>query len=72
MDEINLLIDEDSKIKTDLAAKKLASMHKGLIKEIKNDNILGYDLYGKILGADKITGDTFGFHEAKQKYNFFI
>lgn len=72
MNEINLLIDEDSKIKTDLAAKKLASMHKGLIKEIKNENILGYELYGKILGADKITGDTFGFHEAKDKYNFFI
>ena len=47
-------------------------MHKGLIKEIHNENILGYNLYGKILGADKISWDTFGFHEEKDKYNFFI
>lgn len=40
MDEINLLIDEDSKIKKDLAAKKLESMHQGLIKEINNETIL--------------------------------
>ncbi len=72
MDEINLLIDEDSKIKKDLAAKKLESMHQGLIKEINNETILWYDFYGKILGADKISGDTFWFFEAKNKYNFFI
>gem|GEM_PF-5378984 len=72
MDEVNLLIDEEDKLKNDLAAKKLESMHQGLIKEINNENILGYDFYGKILGADKISGDTFGFHDAKLKYNFFI
>jgi hypothetical protein len=55
MDEINLLIDEEDKLKRDLAAKKLESMHQGLIKEINNENILGYDFYGKILGADKIS-----------------
>jgi hypothetical protein len=28
LDEINLLIEEDSKIKKDLAARKLANIHK--------------------------------------------
>ncbi|MDP2396163.1 MAG: hypothetical protein Q8S84_03405 [bacterium] len=28
LDEINLLIEEDSKIKNDLAARKLANIHK--------------------------------------------
>jgi hypothetical protein len=45
LDEINLLIDEDSKVKQDLAEEKLANIHKGLTKEIKNREINGYDLY---------------------------
>ncbi|QFR39542.1 serine/threonine-protein phosphatase [Candidatus Gracilibacteria bacterium 28_42_T64] len=72
LSEINILIDEDSKVKNDIAAKKLANIHRGLIKEITNDQMLGYELYGKILGADKISGDTFGFNENTSKYNFFL
>lgn len=34
--------------------------------------MIGYDIYGKILGYDKISGDTFGFIEGRDKYNFFI
>jgi hypothetical protein len=50
----------------------LANIHKGLTKEIKNREINGYDLYWKILWSDKISWDTFGFNDGKEKYNFFI
>jgi len=40
LDEINILIDEDSKVKNELAEKKLETIHKGLIKEISNKSIV--------------------------------
>ncbi len=72
LDEINLLIEEDSKVKHDIAEKKLASIHKWLIKELTFAKMLWYDIYGKILWSDKISGDTFDIHEAKDKYTFFL
>lgn len=70
--EIKLLIEEDSKVEQEVAERKLENIHKWLIKEISHNNIEWYDLYGKILGADKISGDTFGFYDYKEKYNFFL
>lgn len=72
LDEVTLLIDEDDKIKKALAKEKLQNMHKWLIKEISNDDLEWYDLYWKILWADKISWDTFWFNESKEKYTFFI
>jgi len=72
LDEINLLIEEDSKVKNDIAARKLANIHKWLVKELKSNKMLGYELYWKILWADKISGDTFWFVENDDKYNFFL
>ena len=72
LDEINLLIEEDSKIKNDLAARKLANIHKWLVKELASSKMLWYELYWKILWADKISGDTFWFIENENKYNFFL
>lgn len=72
LDEINMLIDADTQVQKDLAEEKLENIHKGLTKEISNKNIIWYDLYGKILWSDKISGDTFGFHEGTTKYNFFL
>ena len=72
LDEISLLIEEDSKVKNEIASQKLENIHKWLVKEISQDNINWYDFYWKILWADKISGDTFGFSEEKEKYNFFI
>lgn len=72
LDEINLLIEEDSKIKNDLAARKLANIHKWLVKELSSNKMLWYELYWKILWADKISGDTFWFVENENKYNFFL
>ncbi|MDD3144722.1 MAG: PP2C family protein-serine/threonine phosphatase [Candidatus Gracilibacteria bacterium] len=72
LDEINILIEEDTRINNELAEKKLENIHRGLVKEINKHKIIGYDLYGKILGADKISGDTFGLEESNKKYNFFL
>jgi len=72
LDEINLLIDEDSKVKNDLAERKLANIHKWLIKELSSSKMLWYEIYWKILWADKISGDTFWLIENKSKYNFFL
>jgi serine phosphatase RsbU (regulator of sigma subunit) len=72
LDEINLLIEEDSKVKNDIAARKLANIHKWLVKELTSNKMLWYELYWKILWADKISGDTFGFVENDNKYNFFL
>jgi hypothetical protein len=71
LDEINLLIEEDSKIKNEIATKKLANIHKTLTKEI-SDELQWYQLFWKILSADKISWDTFWFKEFTDKYNFFI
>jgi hypothetical protein len=72
LDEVNMLIEEDSKVNNDIAAKKLAHIHKWLIKELSDDNVLWYNLYWKILWADKISWDTFWLYSDKNKYNFFL
>jgi hypothetical protein len=72
LDEINLLIEEDNKVNDDLAEKKLANMHKWLIKELTNNKLRWYEIYGKILWVSKISGDTFGIEENKNKYLYFI
>ncbi len=72
LDEINLLIEEEDKVKRDLAKGKLENMHRWLIKEISREWLLGYELYWKILWVNKISGDTFWFNEIKNKYTFFI
>ena len=72
LDEINLLIEQEDRIKQDLAETKLENIHKWLIKEISRDNIVWYDFYWKILWAHKISWDTFWFNEIKKKYTFFI
>lgn len=72
LDEISLLIEENSKVKNDIATQKLANIHKWLIKEISQNNMIWYHFYWKILWADKISWDAFWFDESKNKYNFFI
>ncbi len=72
LDEISLLIEEDSKVQNDIAARKLANIHKWLVKELSDNKMLWYNIYWKILWADKISGDTFGFKDSDDKYNFFL
>jgi len=71
-DEINILIEEDSKVKQDIAEKKLENIHKWLIKEISNETMLWYELYWKILWADKISWDTFWLYDNDDKYVLFL
>ena len=59
IDEVKLLLDEQNKAKEEIASRKLENIHKGLIKELEKKNMIGYDLYGKILGSDSISGDSF-------------
>lgn len=72
IDEVKILLEEQSKAKEEIASKKLENIHKGLIKELEKKNMLGFDIYGKILGSDKISGDSFWFSETKNKYTFYI
>ena len=72
LDEVNLLIEEDNKVKNELAKQKLASIHQWLVKEISKDNMIWYDFYWKILWASKIAWDALWIYEWKTKYDFFI
>ena len=72
LDEVNLLIEEDNKIKNELAEQKLANIHKWLVKEIVKNNMIWYDFYWRVLWATKIAWDALGIYEWKTKYNFFI
>lgn len=72
LDEVKILIEEESKAKEEIASKKLEHIHKWLIKELEKKNMIWFDMYGKILGSDKISGDSFGFVETKKKYSFYI
>lgn len=72
LDEVKILIEEESKAKQEIATKKLENIHKGLVKELEKPNMLGFDIYWKILGSDKISWDSCWFVETKEKYSFYI
>jgi len=72
LDEVKILLEEQTKAKEEIATKKLENIHKWLIKELEKKNMIWYDVYGKILGSDKISWDSFGFCETKNKYSFYI
>jgi len=72
LNEINILIEENDKLKEDKINAKLENIHKWLIKELSVEKMLWYNFYGKILWADKISWDVFWFNESKDNYNFFI
>ncbi len=72
IDEVNLLLQSQSE-KDELTAKaKLAQVHSGISREIYREKISGYEIYGKIMWADKISGDSLGFHKWKNDTTFFI
>ncbi len=72
VDEVILLIEENKSFNSEIASKKLENIHKWLVKEINPQNINWYDVYWKILWADKISGDTFWLVENDKKYNLFL
>jgi hypothetical protein len=72
IEEITLLIENQNNKNDSLARKKLEQVHLWLSKEISWEKINWYELYGKILWADKISWDALWFMESKKNYNFFI
>lgn len=72
LDEVNLLLQSQNE-KNELAAKaKLAQVHSGISREIYGEKMHGYEIYGKIMWADKISWDSLWFHKTKNDYTFFI
>ena len=72
LNEVSFLI-ETQKYKNEWDLKsKLATIHSWISKEISWFNINWYDIYWKILWADKISWDSIWFHESKKDYTFFI
>jgi serine phosphatase RsbU (regulator of sigma subunit) len=72
LDEVTELIKADNEATEDIVKKKLSNIHAWLVKEINGMNVNGYEIYGKMLWADKISGDTFGLEETKKSYKFFL
>lgn len=72
IDEVTLLIESENQVNLEIAKNKLEKIHQWLIKELFVSNIAGYEFFWKILWADKISWDTFGFFEDKEKYDFFL
>lgn len=71
-DEVNILINESKAVSDEITEKRLANAHKWLVKEIYSEQLEWYELYWKILGADKISWDTFWLHEWKWKFNLVL
>ncbi len=72
IDEVSKLIEVENQVNIEVARNKLEKVHQWLIKELSVTNINGYEFFWKILWADRITGDTFWFHEENDKYDFFL
>lgn len=72
LDEVQFLLDSKSEQDALVAKAKLAQVHVGLSKEIQDKKIHGYDLYGKIMGAEKISWDSLWFSQQKKNSIFYI
>lgn len=47
-------------------------MHSGLTKDLNDFSLHGFDFYGRIMGKDKIVGDTFGYYKEGNRTLFYI
>lgn len=72
LNEVQLLLEQQNEKNDMLVQSKLALIHSWVTKEISSNNINGYELYGKIVWADKISWDTLWFYDTKNGYRFFI
>lgn len=72
LDEVTEMIKAENDATEDIVKKKLTNIHAWLVKEINGMNVNWYEIYGKMLWADKISGDTFGLEETKTSYKFFL
>jgi hypothetical protein len=72
MDEVTMLIETQNEVDELARRSRLENIHMWLVKELDNNNLLGYELYAKILWKDKISWDTFWFIEDNKTYKFFL
>lgn len=72
LDEINILLEEDDKIKKEIAQKKLEKLQENFKKEIFVENMIWYDFYWKIDSENKNLENIFWFKEQKDDYFFFF
>lgn len=75
LDELNsILIDTKIELNENELDNKdlIEKYHFWMTKILSWTKINGYDFYWKVLWADKITGDTFVFHEKNDRYWFSI
>ncbi len=72
LEEVNKLIEQDKEENEEMAKIKLENIHKWLIKELKYNSVAWFDIYGKILWADKISGDVFSIDEKDESHKFFL
>ncbi len=62
-----------SKVNNDENSEEIMTiMESGLTKDIGNFKIDGYEFFGKIIGKDKIVGDTFGTYKDGTKTIFYF
>jgi serine phosphatase RsbU (regulator of sigma subunit) len=72
MEEVDILLQQQTEKNEIIARSKLALIHSWVLKEISGEMINGYEMYGKIIWADKISWDTLWFYNTKNNYRFFI
>ncbi len=72
LDEITVLLEEDKNITEENLKAKLWKLHRWMVRELINDELVWYRFFWKTLWADKITGDVFEFDNLKKKYVFYI
>lgn len=71
-DEVDLLLKIHSDKNELIAKNKLSQIHSWISKELTWNNVNWYDMYWKILWADKISWDSIWLNESKEKYDFYI
>lgn len=72
IDEVEILLKSHDSQNEILAKSKLEEIHSWFAKEISGEKINWFELYWKILWADKISWDAIWFMEEKKWYRFFI
>lgn len=72
LDEINILIEEDDKVKKEVLEKKLKKLQSWVKKEIFFDEMIWYDLYWKIENKKDILKNIFWVKEEKNDYFMFF
>ncbi len=72
LDEITILLEEDKNITEDNLKAKLWKLHRWMIRELINNELVWYRFFWKTMWADKITWDVFEFDNLKKKYVFYI